>query len=408
MPDVERTVDAVLDAVDPAYVVELARRLVQIPSVYRPDDPAGTEGAAAAFLATELQALGLAVRIEDVAPGRPNIIADWIGDRSGPRLILEGHTDVVTEGDPAAWSMPPFGGVIAGGRLYGRGAADMKGGLAAAAGAVRALRDAAAELWGGVRLAIVADEEGMMLGIKAFIHNGWAEGAAGAIICEPEDNTLCLTQKGALRAIARFQGRMAHGAMPRAGLSPIPAAAALVVQTADLSRRYAARYGRHPMLGEPSITPTVLQAGDLAQLNVIPATAIVALDVRTIPGQRHDDVRGDLAALVAAAAEIPGCLGTLDVVEERPWTETPPELPFVRAVDLACRRVQGRPPRHGGVPGATDGTFLHAWAGIPIVTIGPGDVTIPHQVDEYVRLDDLVEACKIFAAAACYCLGHPA
>jgi succinyl-diaminopimelate desuccinylase len=77
-------------------------------------------------------------------------------------------------------------------------------------------------------------------------------------------------------------------------------------------------------------------------------------------------------------------------------------------VERACRRVQGRPVRYRGVPGATDGTFLHAWGRVPIVTIGPGDVTIPHQVDEFVRVADLVEACRIYAAAACYCLSAPA
>ncbi len=395
-----------LSAVDEAYTVDLARRLVQTPSVYRPSDPAANETAAAELVARELRPLGLAVHLEEAAPGRPNVIADWEGAGDGPLLILEGHTDVVTEGDPAAWSVPPFGGVIAGGRLYGRGAADMKGGVAAAIGAVRAIRDARARLVGRIRLAIVADEEGMMLGIKAFIRNGWARGAAGAIVCEPEDNRVCLVQKGALRALARFRGRMAHGAMPESGVNPIPPASAFVGRAVALEAEYRTRHGRHPLLGEPSVTPTVFQAGDPAQLNVMHADALVGLDIRTIPGQAHAEIHADLAAAAAAAAAaVPGCRGDLKVIEERPWTETPPGAPIVQAVERACRRVQGRPPRRGGVPGATDGTFLHAWANVPIVTIGPGDVTIPHQVDEFVRIADLVEACRIFAASACYLLG---
>ncbi len=400
-------VDGVLAAVDDAYTLDLARRLVRIPSVYRPDDPRGNEAEAAAFVAGELRRLDLVVHVEDAAPGRPNVIADLPGSAAGPLLILEGHTDVVTEGEAAAWSVPPFGGEIRDGRLYGRGAADMKAGLAAAIGAVRALRDAGARLAGTVRLAIVADEEGMMLGIKSFIRNGWAAGAGGAIICEPEENAICLVQKGAMRALARFRGRMAHGAMPKSGCNPIPAAAAFVREAGLLEAQYVSRHGRHALLGEPSVTPTLLRAGEPAQLNVMHADALVGLDIRTIPGQDLAAIRADLvAAAGSAAAATSGCRAELDVIEERPWTETDPSAPIAVAVAQACRRVQGRPPRVAGVPGATDGTFLHAWAHVPIVTIGPGDATIPHQVDEFVRIADIAEACRIYAAAACYFLQH--
>jgi succinyl-diaminopimelate desuccinylase len=402
---VEATVDAVLAAVDDGYTVDLARRLVQTPSVFRPGDPAGNETAVAALVATELRRLGLDVCIEEAAPARPNVIADWVGTGRGPLLILEGHSDVVTEGNPRAWSVPPFGGVLVNGRLYGRGAADIKGGLAAAIGAVRALRDADVRLPGRIRVAVVADEEGLMLGIKAFIRNGWAREAVGAIICEPEANDPCLVQKGALRALVRFRGQMTHGAMPQSGVNPIPPAAAFVARCLALEKRYVAREGRHPLLGEPSVTPTVFRAGDPGQLNVVHDEALVGLDIRTIPGQDHATVRADLAAAAkGAAAEAPGCHSDLDVFEERPWTETPHDAAIVRAIERAYRRVRGRAPRRRGVPGATDGTFLAAWARVPIVTIGPGDVTIPHHVDEFVRLADLAEACRIYAAAACYIL----
>lgn len=409
MSELESTVTAVLAAVDEAYTLDLARRLVRTPSVYRPDDPGANEAAVAALVAGELRQLGLEVHIEDAAPGRPNVIADWTGRRPGPLLILEGHSDVVTDGDASAWSVPPFGGIVADGRLYGRGAADMKGGVAAAIAAVRAIRDAGAALPGRIRVAVVADEEGMMIGIKSFVRNGWAKDACGAIICEPEANDVCLVQKGALRAIARFRGTMAHGAMPTSGVNPIPAAAAFVRALQPLERRYVLRHGTHHLLGEPSLTPTVLRSGELAQLNVIQAEAVVGVDIRTIPGQDHAEIRGDLIEAAAeAAAAVRGCRGDLEVIEERPITETPRDAAIVRAVERACQRVQGRPPRHRGVPGATDGTFLHAWGGVPIVTIGPGDVTIPHQIDEFVRVADLIEAARIFAAAACYCLGSAA
>ena len=409
MRDLESHVDAVLEAVSQPYVVDLACRLVRTPSVYRPEDPGANEAAAAALVAGELRGMGLEVHCEDAAPGRPNVIGDWIGQGAGPLLILEGHSDVVTEGDASLWSVPPFGGIVADGCLFGRGAADMKGGVAAAIAAVRAIHETGVALPGRIRLAVVADEEGMMLGIKSFIQNGWARAARGAIICEPEANAVCLIQKGALRAVARFRGTMAHGAMPKSGVNPIPGSAAFVQRLHGLEREYVARHGGHPLLGDPSVTPTVLRAGDLAQLNVIHADAIVGVDIRTVPGQDHAAIRRDLASAAAsAAATVPGCAGDVDVIEERPWTETPGDAPIVEAVERACRRVQRRTPRRRGVPGATDGTFLHAWGRVPIVTIGPGDVAIPHQIDEFVRVADLVEAARIFAAAACYCLGETA
>jgi succinyl-diaminopimelate desuccinylase len=208
-----------------------------------------------------------------------------------------------------------------------------------------------------------------------------------------------------MRALARFRGRMAHGAMPKSGCNPVPAAAAFVRAAQTLEARYVAHHGRHALLGEPSVTPTLLQAGDPAQLNVIHADAVVGLDIRTIPGQDHGAIEADLSAAAAEAAATAGCHASIDIIEERPWTETDTSSPIAFAVAAACRRVQGRPPRIGGVPGATDGTFLHARAQVPIVTIGPGGVTIPHQVDEFVRVADIAEACRIYAAAACYFLG---
>ena len=137
-------------------------------------------------------------------------------------MLLEGHTDVVTEGDSERWRYPPFAAELVGGRIYGRGACDMKAGVAAAIVAAEAVKKTIPELAGRIRLGIVADEERLMLGIKHFIRQGWADGVAGAIVCEPEELELCLFQKGALRVEVLATGKMAHGAMPYAGVNPIP------------------------------------------------------------------------------------------------------------------------------------------------------------------------------------------
>jgi len=395
-------------AVDADEVVALTRALVRIPSVIRPGDPGGTEAAVAAYLVDDLRARGLTVSTHLVAPGRPNVVADWETGRPGRGLILEGHTDVVTEGDPAAWTYPPFDAVVADGRIWGRGACDMKGGLAAAIVALDAVRRAVPDLPGRVRLAALVDEEGLMLGVKAFVRAGGCRGFDAAVVCEPEENEICLYQKGAMRVLATFVGKMAHGAMPYAGANPIPWAAQFVLGLAALERQEQARVGGHPFLRLPHVTPTTVRAPVVGepQFNVLAGEAQVTVDVRTVPGQDHAAVLAAMEALAdRVRASDPRAVVRLEVVEDRPWTATPADAPIVQAVAQACEVALGRPPRYGGVPGATDGTFLHAWGGLPIVTIGPGARELPHQVDEHVAIDDLVAAARLYAATIVYYLG---
>jgi succinyl-diaminopimelate desuccinylase len=420
-------------SVDGDALVALTRALVRIDSVVRPGEPSGNETRVAEYLAGELRRRSLDVRVDEVVPGRPNVVADWRTGRPGRALLLEGHTDVVTEGDPAAWTYPPFDAALVNGRIYGRGANDMKGGLAAAIAALDAVRtvvpgveeresrrdtgaprtpDAAAvdaRVGGRVRIAAVCDEEGMMQGIKAFIRAGHAAGFDGAIVCEPEQNEVCLHQKGAIRAVATFHGRMAHGAMPFAGVNPIPAAARFVAAVAALNDSEQARHGAHPLLGRPWITPTTVRApatGE-AQLNVMAGDAVVTIDVRTLPGQDHAELRSALTAAARASAETDERVSAeLEIVDDRPWTETPADHPLVRAAAGAQTLVLGGAPRFGGVPGTTDGTFLHAWANVPIVTMGPGRREVPHQANEYLDVEELLDAARIYAAAIVLFLGE--
>jgi succinyl-diaminopimelate desuccinylase len=395
----------VADAVDGARAIRLTRQLVRIRSVYEPST-GGNETEAAHFIAGTLREGGFAVTLEEAAPGRPNVIADWHGAGFDPQkhktLMLSGHTDVVTEGDAGSWTYPPFAAELVGGRIYGRGACDMKAGVAAAIVAAEAVKRAVPELPGRIRLGLVADEEGMMLGIKGFIRQGWADGVDGAIVCEPEENELCLCQKGAMRVEVLSTGKMAHGAMPYAGVNPIPPLMDFLAGVRGLERAEQERLGRHEHLGLPWFTPTIVRApakGE-AQLNVMPETATAALDIRTVPGQEHGDIR---AALEALAERNQGeAKLSLTLLEDRPWTETPPDDPLVRALEQAYPQVLGTAARYGGVPGATDGTFLAAWAGVPIVTVGPGVREVPHQRDEYVDTEDVVQAAKLYAAAAVY------
>ena len=395
--------------IDREDLAHLMQELVRIPSVYRPEEAGGNEERVAGFVADYLERAGFEVHVDEVAPGRPNVWAVWEGEGAGKTLLFEAHTDVVTEGRAGDWEHAPFAAERVGDRIYGRGACDTKGHLAAAVVAVKAIKGSGAPFPGRLILCHPVDEEGMMAGIKAFIEGGHAEGVDGAVICEPEENQLCVRQKGALRVEVTFRGRMAHGAMPRSGVNPVTRAARFVVAVEELEKEEIERHGEDPFLGYPSLTPTILMGPDFGepQINVIPASAYVALDIRTVPAQSHEElVRRLEERLSKLESEDPDFDADLEVIEERPPTETSKEDPLVRAMAAAYRDLTGGEPRYNGVPGATDGTYLSTWAGVPIVTTGAGEREIPHHKDEWVSVDELLTTCRLYAATAMhFCYG---
>jgi succinyl-diaminopimelate desuccinylase len=417
--------DRLLKEIKREELIQLTQDLVRIPSVRR-QGSGGSEKEVALFLSHLLEEMGLDVVVEEVEPGVPNVIAVLQGQKEGPCLMLECHTDVVTEGDASEWKYGPFEGRLSGNRIYGRGACDTKGNLAAAVQAVKAISQSGTPFNGKILLGILVDEEGMMSGVKHFIRQGWAASVNAAIICEPVDNHLCIAQKGALRAELMTTGKMSHGAMPLSGLNPIPPMISILEKMRQLEEEEIERLGKNPFLGYPSITPTVLQApvkGE-PQLNVVPYQCRALLDIRTIPGQSHEVLKKHLEDIVREEERsnyeslLSGPLkeirenlekglsrgilfeARLNFFEDRPWTKTSQDEPIVQAVSRAYRSVAGEEPIYDGVPGATDGTFLSAWAGIPIVTIGAGNRTIPHQKDEWVSVDDLCLTARIYAASA--------
>lgn len=417
-------IDQVLKRIKREELIRLTQELIKTPSVKHQD--LGGEEKVALFISRLLEEMGLDVVVEQVEPGSPNVIAILQGQGEGPCLMFECHTDVVTEGDAFEWKYHPYEGRLVGNRIYGRGACDTKGNLAAAVKAVEAVSQSGIPFRGRILLGILVDEEGMMSGVKHFIRHGWASGVDAAIICEPVDNHLCITQKGALRAELITTGKMSHGAMPLAGLNPIPPMISILEKIRQLEEEEIERLGRDTFLGYPSMTPTVLQSpvkGE-PQLNVIPYQCRALLDIRTIPGQSHEALKKQLEDIVreeersicesvqsGSLKEIRENLekglskgisfqATLNIFEDRPWTKTSRDEPVVQAVSRAYRSITGEEPVYGGVPGATDGTFLTAWANIPIVTLGAGKWTIPHQKDEWISIEDLCLTAKVYAATA--------
>jgi succinyl-diaminopimelate desuccinylase len=383
-------VKAALACLDEAELIDLTRALIRISSVVRPE----------AWLTKQ----GFDLEVHEVAPGRPNVVA-WLGEKgTGKSLLLEGHTDVVTEGNPAEWTHPPFGADLVDGRIYGRGAADMKSGLAAAMVAAAAIKRSGVSLNGRLVVGALVDEEGDMIGAKHLCTTAIGRELDAAIICEPEQNELCLEQRGVVWARVAIRGRMAHGAMPEAGVNPITALGAVLNEVPALERRLRKLCRRSPHLRPPTVTPTIARAPvqGVEQSNVIPSSARVLLDVRLTPGPDETAVAGEIeAACRRAMARCPGTTIEWEPVNGyRLATKVERSEPLVRAMVAGVRQATGRRAVFGGVPGSTDGTILRMQLGIPIVTCGPGHRLIPHQADEYVDVAELVDAARIYVASA--------
>ena len=396
-----------LAKIDADEVVELTRALIRIPSVHRPGDPDANESRVAAFVEAWLRREGFAVLVQPVAPGRPNVIG-WIGEKAPGRhsLLLEGHTDVVTEGDPADWTWPPFGAEMVDGRIYGRGAADMKSGLAAAMVAAAAFIRAGITPRGKLVVGALVDEEDGMIGVRHLVDSPIGRELDAAIICEPEENELCLEQRGVVWARFRVRGKMAHGAMPEAGINPISCLGVILREAPALERRLRRVCERSRHLRPPTVTPTVIQGPargvGVPQSNVIPAVAELVLDVRLTPGIDANGISKELEAVCRKAEEAyPGVKVEWEAINSfRLATRVDKSEALVQAMIGGVKAGAGRAPRYGGVPGSTDGTILRMELGIPIVTCGPGNRLIPHQVNEYVDGAEIVEAARIYAASA--------
>ncbi len=393
-----------LSSVDRGELVRLTQDLVRIDSVIRPET-GETERNVVAYLADWIRReLSIEPLIEQVVEGRENIIVTIDSGRPGPCLMIEGHTDVVSEGSRDRWRRDPFGGEVIDGRLYGRGSCDMKAGLAVALMTARSLARANTGWCGRMRLGFVCDEEGMMIGIKHYIRAGHADDVTACLVPEPEENNLCISMKGAIRAIVRVQGRMAHGAMPLSGVNPNTRLARIILAFEKYEAEEKARCGRDPFLGLPSVTFTVLRsptAGSPAQLNVMPGEAEAYVDIRTTLAQSHEQVREDLRGILRLLASVdPDFHADIEFIEDRPVVGITKDEPIAGISAEVFQEITGRAPVWNGVPGATDGTFLSSIKGIPCLVNGPGPRHMPHQVDEYVEVDQLFEAANIYVLTA--------
>lgn len=376
--------------VDVHRLTALLTGLVRINSI-NPDLVAGApgEGAIAAFLVESCRRCGFESEMHEVAPGRFNVIARLHGRGAAPALLFNGHVDTVgVEG----MTIDPFGAEVRDERVFGRGAADMKGGVAAMIEAAASAAERGRPP-GDIILTMVADEEYASLGTQAVIRGGAPTGVGAAIVTEPTGLELCIAHKGFAWFTVETTGRAAHGSRYERGVDAIAHMGRVLTALERLEREMFP--GRpHPLLGRPSVHASQIQGG--TGLSTYPDRCLLEVERRTLPEETPEDVSAEMEALLAELrAADPDFHGTAILKMYRPGLEVAPDAPIVRAVSLAAQAVLGHSPALVGEPAWLDSALLSA-AGIPTVIFGPRGEGA-HAAVEWVDLDSVVATAEVLA-----------
>jgi len=368
----------------------LARALVRIDS----RNPGLTPGAAGevecvALLRRVLDDWGFRTEVHEALPGRPNLLARIGAATTSRRLMFSGHLDVVgIEGMTHA----PFEGTERDGRLYARGAADMKGGVAAMCAA--AWRAAQQSLGGEIVVALTADEEYESVGTRAMLERGVR--ADAAIVGEPTRLEIMPAHRGFVWIEVDVSGRAAHGSRWDVGVDAIRHAGLLLseldrVDAEDLPRR------EHPLLGRASLHASTIAGG--IGMSTYPDRCVVRLERRTLPGERGEDVVAEIErACGAVRARRPSFAAEVRMLMTQGPSDVALDAPIVQELTGALRACD-EPVRVAGMSAWTDAALLNA-AGIPAICFGPGDISLAHAAEEYIPLDEIDRAVSVLDVLA--------
>lgn len=382
----------VLNLIDKEELIEFIKSLISIPSHKLTE---GQERQLGRFLADTLAKEGIEVHLQEVGDCRANVIGLIKGTEDGQSLMLNGHLDTVPPLD-----MPdPFTPRIMDGKLYGRGAADMKAGLGAMAYALMILQRAKIKLQGTLLLAGVIGEESGGIGTAFLVRNG--PRADMAIVGEPTDLDIVIAHKGTEWLEIAVKGKAAHGSVPQEGVSAI-IGATKVIQAIQERLVPKLQERRHELLNPPTINIGVIRGGE--QPNIVPDECRLQLDRRWLPTETLESVIGELQHILAELAESdPRFCATLRRMEETSMVphhplETSATHPLVRTLKEVLQELRINSSLRG-VDYWTDGASL-SQAGIPTVVFGPGSIAQAHSDEEFVKLESVLIATKAYILTA--------
>ncbi len=364
-------------------IQRLLQDLVRIPSVSPHGDP-GTEqkntGEAriAEYIAEILRKLALDVEVREIEPGRPNVIGKFTSRGARRSVAFAPHTDTVSV---AGMTIDPFAAEIRDGKLYGRGACDSKGSLAAMlsalANAVRQkeFREGALDVY----FCALMGEESDNHGARALAESGFR--VDFAVVGEPTEGRIVYTHKGALSYRVVTRGRSVHGSLPEQGVNAIGKMAEVVQYLLGDYTRALAK-AADPVLGAPTVNVGTIRGG--TQSNIVPDYCEIEVDRRTVPGENHEEI---LATLSETFRQLPI---TTVILSDCPPLRTDPQNPFLQKLVLAT----GDPKRAlVGAPWFCDAGIL-AQYGVPAVAFGPGNIAQAHTADEFVECKEVLHAAQ--------------
>ena len=380
--------------IDEKYVTETLQCLVQTNSTNPTlDDKNAGEAEIAAILAEYAAELGLEVAVDEVIPARPNVVGILKGSGGGRSLMLNGHTDTVgVDG-----MEEPFSAAIRNGKLYGRGAQDMKGSLAAMLAAAKAILDAQIQLAGDLILAFVIDEETLSEGTADLVKHTAAD---AAIITEPTDLTLTRAHRGFIWFEVETFGRAAHGSRYAEGIDANMHMGRFLAQLDLLEQELRSR-PPHPLTGPPSLHASIIQGG--SEISVYAAHCRLTLERRTIPGETVTSALAELQAIIDRLTEEDETFkATVKPTFSREPFEIGEDAAIVQILEKNVVARLGQRPAHTGQTFWTDAA-LTAGAGIESVLIGPIGAGL-HSAEEWVDVASVVDLAHILAeTAVAYC-----
>jgi len=370
-------------------VIEAARDLIGA----RTENPPGNESEAALVVAEYLKRSGIRFSIFEKERGRANIVG-FVG-KKGESVLVPCHLDTVPAGE--GWSGDPFQARVYRGRIYGRGASDNKGQMAALIAAATYLKKREADMDVRLVLAGLADEErGSKCGLEFLLSERRLQ-ANFAVVPDVAHNMklIDVAEKGAMFIEVTAAGRQAHGSTPEKGRNAVRG----MMEFLRALDRAGVGKAKHKFLSPPTLNIGTIAGGTAP--NMVPAKCTAGIDIRYLPGQNGGEIADRIRRLASrCASRLKGIRFSVKVTIDLPPTEVADDLPFIARLREHARRVTGRSPVIGGLSGATL-VKQFAAAGIPAVGFGPGDEDEAHAADESISVKELVDFAAVIAS---FCL----
>jgi acetylornithine deacetylase/succinyl-diaminopimelate desuccinylase family protein len=368
-------------------LVDLTIQLVQTAT----ENPPGNEKIAAQLLKPLLSKMGFKIKTVLSPKGRWNVVAERRWGKGGRILIFNGHLDVVPAGDPSQWKYPPFEGKLSKGRIYGRGASDMKSGIVSFIHALSTIERSRIPLHrGAVILHLVSDEESHGHHGMGFLTQKVGIQGDAALVGEPTDLQPVIAQKGALWLRISTLGKSAHASRPHLGVNAIEKMTKLMQRLNSFPLQK-----EHPLLGKPTLNIGTIQGG--TKINIVPDRCEIEVDRRILPGEKKEAVLGEMKAILDSLRSqdllFQYRIEEIDFAEP---SEIDPEEEIVRIAVEAIQEVMGKKPTLRAFSGFTDSRFYVNRYHIPTLILGPGGVDQSHTTDEFVEVEALVHAAHIY------------